>query len=129
MALSWARLDVNVGSHDKILDLLADPSPKRWQAAFSYVTSVTWSVGAGTNGRISRAALPFVHGTAATARLLVKHDLWVEHPAAWEIKNFAKYQLLDEHVDATTAGKKLGGAKGNCVRWHGEECGCWREIA
>ena len=128
MALLWARLDVNIGSHDKVLSLLADPSPKRWQAYASYMTAIGWSVGHGTDGRIPTAALPFVHGTPATARLLVKHDLWIEHPAAWEIKNYAEYQVLSEVDEKTVEGKKRGAMKANCNRWHGPDCGCWEKV-
>lgn len=127
MALPWARLDVNIGSHDKILTLVADPSPKRWQAYASYVTAIGWSVGHGTDGRIPLAALPFVHGNAATARLLVKHGLWVEATAAWQIHNFAEYQVLNDLAEATREGQKKGAAKGNCKRWHGPDCRCWEK--
>lgn len=128
MALTWARLDVNIGSHDKILRLISDPSPKRWQAYASYITAIAWSVGHGTDGRIPSAALPFVHGTTATARLLVTYDLWIEHPGAWEIKNFPEYQVLDE-VDLEVArSKKRASAKANCTRWHGPDCKCWEKM-
>lgn len=127
MALPWARLDVNIGSHDKVLSLLSDPSAKRWQAYASYVTSIGWSVGHGTDGRIPAAALPFVHGTEATARLLVKHKLWLERTAAWEIKNFAEYQVLSVIEEKTNRGKAIGAAKANCRRWHGKDCECWQK--
>lgn len=128
MALTWARLDVNIGSHDKILRLVSDPSPKRWQAYASYITAIAWSVGHGTDGRIPSAALPFVHGTTATARLLVTYDLWIEQTGAWEIKNFPEYQVLDE-VDLEVArSKKRASAKANCTRWHGPDCKCWEKM-
>ncbi len=129
MALPWARLDVNIGSHDKVLKLLADPSPKKWQAFASYVTAIGWSVGHGTNGRIEQAALPFVHGTPTTARLLVSYQLWEPLTAAWQIRNFAEYQVLAEVDERTVAGKKQGAAKANCRRWHGVDCGCWQQAS
>src|SRR5437868_7186513 len=61
MSLPWVRLDSNIASHDKILALLSDPSPKRWQAAASYMFALGWSGDHGTDGRIPQAALPFVH--------------------------------------------------------------------
>ena len=134
MALPWVRLDSHIGSHDKILALLSDPSPKRWQAAFSYVCALGWSGDQGTDGRIPTVALPFVHGTTATARLLVKYRLWDEAVAGWQIYNFSDRQELA----AVTAGKResrrYGAAKGNCSRWHGPDCwdkekGCRREVA
>lgn len=126
MALPWARLDVNIGSHDKVLTLISDPSPKRWQAYASYLTAIGWAVGHGTNGRIPTAALPFVHGTEATARLLVKHGLWLEGLAGWEIKNFAEYQVLDQEATATREGMREGGRRGACKRWHEPGCDCWK---
>lgn len=134
MALPWVRLDSHIASHDKILNLLADPSPKRWQAAFSYVCALGWSGDQGTDGRIPPTALPFVHGTAATARLLVKHDLWDEALVGWTIRNFA----LRQEMAVVTAGKRemkrMAAEKGNCSRWHGPKCwkegaGCGRAIA
>lgn len=127
MALPWARLDVNIGSHDKVLQLLSDPSPKRWQAYASYVTSIGWSVGHGTDGRVARAALPFVHGTEATARLLVKYDLWLERTDAWEVKNFAEYQITDASATVIRDEQKVGGSKGACRRWHTPGCECWKK--
>lgn len=129
MALPWVRFDTNMPTHDKILALASDPSPKRYQALASYMFSIQWSGGHGTNGRVPTAALPFVHGTAATARLLVKHDLWIERTAAWEIKNFAEYQLLDEVAEEAKKGMRRGSAKGNCRRWHGPDCKCWEVVS
>jgi hypothetical protein len=127
MALPWARLDVNIGSHDKVLQLISDPSPKRWQALASYVVSIGWCVGHGTDGRIPKAALPFVHGTETTARLLVKHDLWLEQTAAWAVKNFAEYQITDANAAAVRDVQKVGGSKGACRRWHTAGCECWKK--
>lgn len=126
MALAWARLDVNIGSHDKVLQLLSDPSPKRWQALSSYIVSIGYAVGHGTDGRIPRAALPFVHGTLTTARLLVQYDLWIERTAAWEVKNFAEYQVTDANATAIREEQKVGGSKGACKRWHKPGCECWK---
>lgn len=125
MALPWVRMDSHIASHDKILGLLADPSPRRWQAAFSYVCAIGWSGDQGTDGRIPSTALPFVHGNATTARLLVKYQLWDEGIACWQIRNFAERQELA----VVRAGKKemrrVAAEKGNCVRWHGPTC--WQD--
>ena len=127
MGLPWVRLDSNIGSHDKILNLLGDPSPKRWQAAFSYTASLAWSGGHGTDGRIPTAALPFVHGTTTTARLLVTYRLWTEATAGWEIVNYAERQELEIVAETKRAMKSLAGKKAACIRHHGPKCGCWRE--
>lgn len=124
MGLPWVRLDSNIATHDKMVLLLADPSPKRWQAAASYMFSLGWCGEHGTDGRIPQAALPFIHGTQSTARLLVKHQLWIERTAAWEIKNYA----LRQELAVVTAGKqemrRVAAEKANCTRWHGKDC--WR---
>lgn len=124
MPLPWARLDTNIGQHDKILALIHDPSPKRWQAATSYMVSIAWSVGQETDGRIATYALGSVHGTPATARLLVIYRLWEEHAGYWQIVNFEKRQLTSEAAEAYHAKKSEAGQKGNCRRHHGDTC--WR---
>ena len=127
MALPWVRLDTNIATHDKILDLLADPSPKRWQAAFSYCASLAYSGGHGTDGRIPKAALPFVHGNPTTASLLCKYRLWQARTADWVIVNYATRQELTETTDAKRQAQSLGGKKSRCIANHGPDCGCWEE--
>lgn len=132
MTLPWVRLDSHIASHDKILALLSDPSPKRWQAAFSYVSALGWSGDQGTDGRVPPIALPFVHGNTTTARLLVKYRLWEEATHGWNIVNFLERQ----EMAAVTAGKResrrVASEKANCARWHGADCwkngrGCSRD--
>lgn len=125
MPLPWVRLDANVASHDKILSLVADPSPKRWQAMSSYFCAIAWSGGQGTDGLVRTAALPFVHGTATTARLLVKYGLWHERADGWEIHNYADRQETTETTAARGQMLTLASQKANCKRWHGKDC--WRE--
>lgn len=127
MALPWVRLDVNIGSHDKVLNLLSDPSQKRWQAFASYVCALGWAGGHGTDGRIPKAALPFVHGNETTARLLVKHKLWSEETAAWSIVNYDQRQELHIVTEVKRAAQSLGGKKARCRENHGPACGCWKE--
>lgn len=122
MGLPWVRLDANIAAHDKVLALLADPSPKRWQAAASYMFAIGWVGGAGTDGQVPAYALPAVHGTAITARLLEKYGLWVEGTGYWFMPNWDERQ----EMSAITEAKKQAGDKGNCIRWHGTDCGCWK---
>ena len=126
MALPWVRLDSNIASHDKILHLLSDPSPKRWQAAASYMFALGWSGGAGTDGNVPSAALAMVHGTQATARLLVKYGLWEEAVAGYRIRNYESRQELTIVAEAKRAAQRAGAIKGTCIRHHGKDCGCWR---
>ncbi|WP_051485545.1 hypothetical protein [Nocardioides sp. J54] len=131
MALPWARLDVNIASHDKIVNLLSSETQAalRWQAVASYMFSIGYSVGHGTNGHIPKAALPFVHGTPRTARLLVAYDLWIEATSGWDIKNFALYQELDVISESKRAARTASGRKAACIKWHGKDCGCWKGAA
>jgi hypothetical protein len=131
MALPWVRLDSSIASHDKILALLSDPSPKRWQAAASYMFALGWSGVNGTDGVVPKAALMFVHGNADTARLLVKHRLWkeAETGTGWEIPNYADRQELTMVTEARRAAASLAGKKAACVRHHGPDCGCWKRSA
>ena len=122
MALPWVRLDSHIGSHDKILALLADPSPKRWQAAFSYVCAIGWSGDQGTDGWVPTTALPFVHGNTTTGRLLVKYGLWDEELTGWRIRNFAERQELSIVRAGKREMKRAAAEKGNCRRWHGPSC-------
>lgn len=134
MALPWVRLDANISSHDKVLRLLSDPSAKRWQAFTSYVCALGWSGGHGTDGHVPKAALPIIHGNAATARLLVTYGLWAETGVSgWQIVNYATRQELEVITEGKRAAKQLAAEKGNCVRWHGPLCwvvgkGCGREV-
>lgn len=132
MALPWVRLDSNIAAHDKILDLLNDPSPRKWQAVASYMFSIGWSGGQGTDGRIPRAALPMVHGTETTARLLCKYRLWEARTADWLIVNYAERQQLDAITAGKAEARRVAAEKANCTRWHGPLCwsakhGCSRE--
>ncbi len=127
MNLPWVRLDANIASHDKVLDLLDDPSPKRWQAAASYMFALGWCGAQGTDGRITPAALPFVHGTTTTARLLVKHGLWDETPPrGWCIRNYELRQETAVVTEGKRAAQRAAARRTNCIRYHGQDCGCWR---
>ena len=129
MGLPWVRLDANIASHDKILALLSDPSAKKWQAAASYMFGIAWAGGQGTDGFIPKAALPTIHGTSATARLLEKYGLWDEARVGWQIRNYDKRQSLTATSDLVRQSKQRASVKGNCVRHHGPDCGCWQDAS
>ena len=128
MPLPWVRLDSSIASHDKVLALLSDPSNKRWQAIASYMFALGWSGQQGTDGRIPASALPFVHGNSTTARLLVKNGLWEEASSGmgWTIRNWSERQQAVALTEDARARLSAAGRKANCVRWHGEDCGCWK---
>jgi hypothetical protein len=126
VSLPWVRLDSQIASHDKVLKLLADPSPKRWQAAFSYVAALGYAGAHATDGAISRVALGFVHGTTATARLLVTYRLWTEDSdgLGWHIVNYAERQELALVSAGKREMRRLAGEKANCTRWNHPK-NCW----
>jgi hypothetical protein len=126
MALPWVRLDSNIYAHDKILHLLSDPSPKRFQAAASYMFALAWAGGTGTDGLVFAAVLPLVHGNPATARLLVKYRLWTETPTGFQIHNFDTRQELSTITAMKRAAQSAGAKKANCRRFHGPDCHCWK---
>ena len=121
-SLPWVRTDSNIASHDKILALIDDPSPKKWQALSVYLMSYPWSGGHGTDGKIPKSALRQIHGTPITARLLVKYRLWTEELAGWEIVNFEARQQLANETYIIRKTQSAGGKRGNCVRWHEQPC-------
>jgi hypothetical protein len=89
--------------------------------------SLAWSGGQGTDGEIPAGVLPFIHGSAPAARLLEKYGLWDVITTGWKIRNFDIRQELAMVAEIKRAAKKAGGIKGNCVKYHGKECGCWRD--
>lgn len=134
MSLPWVRLDSHIASHDKILNLLSDPSAKKWQAAFSYVCALGWAGNQGTDGLVPKNALPFVHANVSTARLLVIYGLWDEHLNGWQIRNFAERQQTVAITEAKNEARRIASEKANCKRWHGDLCwkagrGCSRATA
>lgn len=122
------RLDTGIAHHDKTLALLADPSPKRWQAVSSYVFGLGWSGEHGTDGFIPVTALPFIHGTTATANLLVKYGFWTAAAGGWRIRNYATRQELAVITAAKKEAQRVASIKANCTRWHGKDCGCWMKV-
>ena len=127
MSLPWVRLDSNIASHDKVLALLADPSPRKWQAFASFMCSLGYCNGHGTNGRVPKTALPFIHGTPQTATLLVKYGLWTEQGDSYFMPKFVARQVSSETAEAKRTAQKLGGVKGACIKHHGPDCNCWME--
>lgn len=123
MALPWVRLDSNIAMHDKILGLIGDPNGYR--AAFSYVCSLGYAGGHETDGLIQFNALNYIHGNKRTAQLLVTHHLWTPDREGWQIVNYEKRQQLSATSRHIRNVRRAAATKGNCVRWHGDECGCW----
>jgi hypothetical protein len=124
MGLPWVRLDANVGTHDKTLDLLSRRDGHR---AFAlYICSLAWSGGQGTDGVIPGWALAVNHGTRRLADMLVDVGLYQHIEAgAYEIRNWALRQELSITSEMKRELQSMGGRKSACRRNHGAECGCW----
>jgi hypothetical protein len=131
MTLPWVRLDANIASHDKTLELI---SRKDGYRAFTvYICGLGYAGGHGTDGFIPRLALPLIHGTTRHGEMLVDVVLWRPEPNGWSIHNWADRQELEFVAAGKREMKRMASAKGNCSRWHGPTCwrqgkGCSREI-
>jgi hypothetical protein len=125
MALPWVRLDANISSHDKVLDLLSRPNGHR---AFTlYICALGWSGGQGSDGVIPRLVLPMVHGTPKLADLLVDVGLFEHAEAgAYVIRNWNLRQETSVVREVKRELQKQGARRTNCQRWHGKDCGCWQ---
>lgn len=124
--LPWVRVDSNIASHDKVLELLELRDGYRSMCV--YVFALGWSGGSGTDGHVKPAALPMIHGRPADARNLVQVGLWDPDPDGhgWWIHNYAQRQEISEVTELRKATTKKASSKANCVRWHGPDCGCWK---
>lgn len=119
--LPWFRADTNMPTNDKIIDLVGSGTRGKG-AAFVYVCSIATSVGNGSDGVIRRGQLPFIHGTAADAKLLVEYGLWDEvEGIGWRIHNYgtrqvvgAMQQAIENELRETRA---EAGRQGAAKRW------------
>lgn len=125
MSLPWVRLDSNIASHDKVVELLSRRDGAR---AFTlYVCGLGYAGGHATDGSIPRVALPFIHGNERLAIMLVEARLWEhEGTSGWRIRNWEQRQELAVIAEMKRVGRKVAGAKGACKKWHGPDCQCWK---
>lgn len=119
--LPWVRLDADFAQHPKTLHLVAQG---RWRAVTVYLCALAYSGRMGTDGYIPHAALPFIHGTRRDADHLIDAGLWhkADIGGGWLINDWADYQPLHGYRDSYS----IKARKGNCIRWHGHACGCWK---
>lgn len=127
MGLPWVRLDTNIASHDKILDLIGRKNGHR--SAFVYVCCLAYSGQNGTDGCVPFAALPFVHGTRADMEALVDVGLLAPAQRGWQVVNYATRQQLSQVTEEIRTAQTIGGKKGACIKHHGPDCGCWRRAS
>jgi hypothetical protein len=116
--LLWVRIDADIAGHPKVLALLGDRSPRRWQAFAVFVFAIGWSAQNGTDGLLPTTALSRIHSTKGCADLLVKYDLWHAEPPGWRIHDYLDYQPARRVVEK----KSRQALRANCIRWHGPDC-------
>lgn len=95
MGLPWVRLDTQLPSNPKVLDLVAR---KQQAAAFAFICSLAYAGQHGTDGYIPEPALPFIHATKAIANQLVTAGLWIATTGGWDINGWADFQISDEEA-------------------------------
>jgi hypothetical protein len=127
MPLPWVRFDSSFATHDKVLRLLAEHGERGRSAAFVYCCGLGHCGLHGTDGLVSFAALPFVHGRKRDAELLVEVGMWRPDPAGWRVSNWTVRQEVAVVSAAKKQAASKAASKAACVRWHGAECGCWAD--
>lgn len=123
--LPWVRLDTTFYENPKILALLAERDGHR--ALVVYLSALAYSGGHGTDGNIAAYVLPRLHGRKADGDRLVRHGLWKPTETGWEIHDYSTMQQTSDTTAQIRSDRRRASIKGNCVRHHGPDCGCWRD--
>jgi hypothetical protein len=97
MSLPWIRLDTNIYTNHKVLELVGQ---KRHRAALTYILGLAYSGGHELDGFVPVTALMFIHGTAADAKHLVEVGLWQECKGGWAINGWDEFQVSTEEMKA-----------------------------
>lgn len=123
--LPWIRFDTTLPDHPKILTLLDRKDGHR--SAFVFCCSLAYAGRHGTDGLIPAAALSRINGRTQDAANLVAVGLWdPDVESGWYIHDYADYQQTAEVTDEIRSKRHKASIKANCVRHHGDDCGCWR---
>lgn len=112
MGLPWVRLDTQMPSNPKVLELTTDG---KWRAAFVYVAGLAYAGQHGTDGYLPPTCLMFLHGTRKEAAELVKVGLWHDDTGGWYINGWDDFQLSDEAARLRSKKAREAALK----RWHG----------
>jgi len=114
MSLPWVRLDANIASNHKMLNLIAG---KRHRAALAYVFGLAYSGGHELDGFIPQASLPFLHATSGDASALVEAGMWEVVDGGWLVNDWSEFQ-----VSSDDSRKRREKAQNAAVkRWHGDK--------
>lgn len=121
MGLPWVRLDSAIGQNPKIIALAV---AGRWRAISVYMVALGWCGQQNTAGYVPATALPFIHGTRREAAQLAEVGLWHQSDIGdgWIVNDWADYQPSTSYTEQASQKSR----KGNCIRWHGHACGCWK---
>lgn len=125
--LPWIRFDTTLPDHPKVLALLARRDGHR--SAFVFCCALAYAGRHGTDGHIPAYALSRINGRKSDATSLVAVGLFDPHDEddGWYVHDWAEYQQANEMTDGIREKRRRASRKGNCVRHHGESCGCWRQ--
>jgi len=115
MPLPWVRLDTSFASNPKLLAMLQEKDGHR--AAFVYLCGLGHCGAHGTDGFITREALPFIHGRVADAERLVRHGFWWVQPGGWLIHDWDVFQESTEETKL----RRVRAQSGAQARWEGHE--------
>jgi len=125
MSLPWVRLDTGFGDNPKVLDLIDDG---KYRAVMAYLLGLCYCGKHELDGYIPKVALKHaLHATAADASALVDARLWVEADGGWTVNGWADFQISSEEAQRRRQNAQTKSRKGNCVKYHGPDCGCWKE--
>lgn len=122
--LPWVRLDTGFYENPKILATLAERDGHR--AIVVYISALAYAGGHGTDGDIATYVLPRVHGRKTDADRLVRNGLWVATEKGWRIHDYEQLQQTSDTTEHIRSERRRAAIKGNCIRHHGQDCGCWR---
>jgi len=111
MGLPWVRLDTQMPSNPKVLELT---SAGKWRAAFVYVAGLAYAGQHGTDGYIPDTCLMFIHATRKDAAELVKVGLWHDDVGGWVINGWSDFQISDEAAQLRSKKARQAALK----RWH-----------
>lgn len=125
MGLPWFRVDSDFYHHDKVVWLKAQRGG--WKALGVYLGSIGWSVSHETNGHIPEHMAKYLDADKSTVTLLLGARMWEPNGNGWHIRNFDNRQQTVATSDQRIAALTSASVKGNCIRWHGPDCGCWKD--
>ena len=115
MPLPWVRLDTAFPYNPKLLAMLSEKDGHR--AGLVYLCSLAYSGAHGTDGFITREALPFVHGRQTDAERLARNGFWRTQPGGWLINGWDEFQESSAEAQERRKRAQAGAA----ARWEGHE--------